>query len=147
MTWCKPFAHNLLWLFCFCAPSWTRLLWQKYGHGMGVCCLRFGFRACFLALLTVADLIVVALAIPARTPLLTGADIGATTDRADTLDDVRQEVAELGLAKMLAVVLSRILADSETGGHSIGRACYRRAGHCDRCALVLRCSWKLHPSP
>ena len=98
-------------------------------------------------MLVAVDLNVVTLAVPVKTPLLTGADIGATTDRADTLDDVRQEVAELGLAKMLAVVLSRILADSETGGHSIGRACYRRAGHCDRCALVLRCFWRFRPSP
>ena len=114
---------------------------------MGVCCLRFGFRACFLALLIVADLIVVALAIPARTPLLTGAKIGATVDKAGTPNVAKRMAIELGFAKMLSVVLGHTLLDSEISYHNTSCVHSRRAEHCDRYVLVLRCFSRLHPFP
>ena len=114
---------------------------------MGVCYLQLDFYACFLALLAAVHLITIALAAPMRTPLLTGAGIGAIANKAGTPNAAKQKVTRLGFAKMLAAALGRILADSETGCHNTGCACYRRAGHCDRCALVPHCSWRLHPFP
>ena len=66
----------------------------------------------------------VAQAIPVRTPLLTGADIGATVDKAGKPDFARRKVTELGFVKMFAVALGRTLADSDTGYHNTGYACY-----------------------
>ena len=98
-------------------------------------------------MLAAVDLIAIDLAVPVRTPLLTGADIGATADRAGTPDVAKRRATELGLAKMLAIVLGRTLPDSEIGCHYTGCACYRCTGRCDRYVLVLRWSRRLHPFP
>ena len=140
VTWCVPFTHNVFWLSCFHALSWTRPLWQKCGSVMGVCYLWLDFRACFLALLAAIDLITVAPTAVVRTPLLTRIGIGAIADKAGTPDATKQKVTGLGFAKMLAATPGRILADSETSHHNIGCACYQPSEHCDRCALVPRCS-------
>ena len=98
-------------------------------------------------MLAAVDLIAIDLAVPVRTPLLTGADIGATADRAGTPDVAKRRATELGLAKMLAIVLGRTMPDSEIGCHYTGCACYQCMGCCDRYVLVLRCSRRLHPFP
>ena len=114
---------------------------------MGVCYLRLGFHACFPALLVVANLIAAALAILMKTPPLTKADIEAIADRAGTPDVAKRKGTELGFVKMFVVVPGRTLASSEADCHNSGCACYRHMRRCDKCALVLRCSWKLRPSP
>lgn len=91
-------------------------------------------------MLAVVDLIATALAIPARTLLLTGADVGAIADKAGTPGVATQKATKLGFAKMFAIAPGHTPADSETHCHNIGYACYRRAGQCGRCSLVLRFS-------
>ena len=114
---------------------------------MRVCYLRLGFHVRFPTLLAAADMIAVALAVLMRTPPLTEADIEAITDRAGTPNDAKRKGTELGFAKMFAVAPRRTLASSEADYHNTSYACYQCMGRCDKCALVLRCSWKLRPSP
>jgi hypothetical protein len=82
-----------------------------------ICYSQLGFHACCPALLAATDLIVVALAVAARTPLLTKAGTEVLANKVGMLVATRRKGTELGFAKMFDAEPGHILGDNKIGCH------------------------------